>query len=70
MTTPVKRGSDVTVGEKKRKQESKEQERNDYKERMQRPRTNLGGRQGGREGTRAGTVGGGDDDDDDDEDLL
>ena len=68
MTTPVKRGSDVTVGEKKRKQESKEQERKEDEERMQRPRTDFGGRKGGREGTRAGATGGGGGGDDDDDD--
>ena len=72
MTTPVKRGSNTTVGMKMRKQARRDEEAKEDKERMQKARMNLGGRAGARTGTRAGGAAGvgGEGDDDDNEEML
>ena len=72
MTTPVKRGSNTTVGMKMRKQARRDDEAKEDKERMQKARMNLGGRAGARAGTRAGGAAGvgGEEEDDGHEEML
>ena len=55
MTTPVTRGSEVTVGDKKKKDKKKADEDADNRARMQRPRAEQG-KGGGRNGTRGATA--------------